>query len=178
MGWLPSAPQLNVNPLGIKAQADAVGASPVDYTVQALQSGDIRFACEQPDSGGNHPRNLFVWRSNLLGSSGKGHEYMLKYLLGTDSGIQGEALGDADVKPEEVEWQQAAIEGKLDLLVTLDFRMGVDAWQLANHFSEMRQLPGFQLSGATGALTASSNCVINRKLPWLQYRQGQIVPAS
>ncbi|MDI4746126.1 molybdopterin-dependent oxidoreductase, partial [Salmonella enterica subsp. enterica serovar Kentucky] len=40
-----------------------------------------------------HPRNLFVWRSNLLGSSGKGHEYMLKYLLGTDSGIQGEALG-------------------------------------------------------------------------------------
>ncbi|NYY76999.1 hypothetical protein DMI62_20420 [Escherichia coli] len=28
-------------------------------------------ACEQPDSGSNHPRNLFVWRSNLLGSSGK-----------------------------------------------------------------------------------------------------------
>jgi nitrate reductase alpha subunit len=27
------------------------------------------------------------------------------------------------VKPEEVEWQTAAIEGKLDLLVTLDFRM-------------------------------------------------------
>ena len=45
-------------------------------------------ACEQPDSGSNHPRNLFVWRSNLLGSSGKGHEYMQKYLLGTESGIQ------------------------------------------------------------------------------------------
>ncbi len=27
------------------------------------------------------------------------------------------------IKPEEVEWQTAAIEGKLDLLVTLDFRM-------------------------------------------------------
>lgn len=49
---------------------------------------------------------------------------MLKYLLGTDSGIQGEELGATDeVKPEEVEWQTAAIEGKLDLLVTLDFRM-------------------------------------------------------
>ncbi|EES96093.1 hypothetical protein HMPREF0774_2137, partial [Staphylococcus aureus subsp. aureus TCH130] len=46
-------------------------------------------ACEQPDSSSNHPRNLFVWRSNLLGSSGKGHEYMQKYLLGTESGIQG-----------------------------------------------------------------------------------------
>ncbi|EBL2777766.1 nitrate reductase subunit alpha [Salmonella enterica] len=67
---------------------------------------------------------IIAWRSNLLGSSGKGHEYMLKYLLGTDSGIQGEALGSSEgIKPEEVEWQSAAIEGKLDLLVTLDFRM-------------------------------------------------------
>ncbi len=53
-------------------------------------------ACEQPDSGSNHPRNLFVWRSNLLGSSGKGHEYMQKYLLGTESGIQGKELGASD----------------------------------------------------------------------------------
>ncbi|MCV2963406.1 molybdopterin-dependent oxidoreductase, partial [Escherichia coli] len=64
------------------------------------------------------------WRSNLLGSSGKGHEYMQKYLLGTESGIHGKELGASDgIKPEEVEWQTAAIEGKLDLLVTLDFRM-------------------------------------------------------
>ena len=35
-----------------------------------------------------------------------------------------EALGSSEgIKPEEVEWQSAAIEGKLDLLVTLDFRM-------------------------------------------------------
>ncbi|WP_227414039.1 molybdopterin-dependent oxidoreductase, partial [Enterobacter cloacae complex sp. P11RS] len=109
MGWLPSAPQLNLNPLHVKARADAAGMTPQEYTVQALKSGDIRFACEQPDNGKNHPRNLFVWRSNLLG---------------TESGIQGEDLGSTDdVKPEEVEWQTAAIEGKLDLLVTLDFRM-------------------------------------------------------
>ena len=124
MGWLPSAPQLGRNPLGIKAEADKAGLSPTEFTAQALKSGDLRMACEQPDSGSNHPRNLFVWRSNLLGSSGKGHEYMQKYLLGTESGIQGEELGASDgIKPEEVEWQTAAIEGKLDLLVTLDFRM-------------------------------------------------------
>ncbi|HDG1720735.1 nitrate reductase subunit alpha [Kluyvera ascorbata] len=124
MGWLPSAPQLNLNPLTVKAKAEAAGMTPQEYTAQALKSGDIRFASEQPDNGANHPRNLFIWRSNLLGSSGKGHEYMLKYLLGADSGIQGEDLGSTDdVKPEEVEWQTAAIEGKLDLLVTLDFRM-------------------------------------------------------
>ncbi|END0245378.1 nitrate reductase subunit alpha [Escherichia coli :H4] len=124
MGWLPSAPQLGCNPLGIKAEADKAGLSPTEFTAQALKSGDLRMACEQPDSGSNHPRNLFVWRSNLLGSSGKGHEYMQKYLLGTESGIQGQELGASDgIKPEEVEWQTAAIEGKLDLLVTLDFRM-------------------------------------------------------
>lgn len=90
MGWLPSAPQLGRNPLGIKAEADKAGLSPTEFTAQALKSGDLRMACEQPDSSSNHPRNLFVWRSNLLGSSGKGHEYMQKYLLGTESGIQGE----------------------------------------------------------------------------------------
>ncbi|MFH7097954.1 hypothetical protein ACHWI2_36190, partial [Klebsiella pneumoniae] len=60
MGWLPSAPQLNVNPLTIKQQAEAAGLSPAEFTVQSLKSGDIRFAAEQPDSGKNHPRNLFI----------------------------------------------------------------------------------------------------------------------
>jgi len=124
MGWLPSAPQLNVNPLHIAAQAKAAGLSPLDYTVESLKQGTIRFAAEQPDNPQNFPRNLFVWRSNLLGSSGKGHEYMLKYLLGTENGIQGKDLGQQGrVKPEEVEWLDQGAEGKLDLVVTLDFRM-------------------------------------------------------
>ncbi len=124
MGWLPSAPQLNVNPLHIAARAKAAGQTAVDYTVESLKQGSLRFAAEQPDNPQNFPRNLFVWRSNLLGSSGKGHEYMLKYLLGTEHGIQGKDLGKQDgVKPEEVEWQDTGGEGKLDLVVTLDFRM-------------------------------------------------------
>lgn len=56
MGWLPSAPQLGRNPLGIKAEADKAGLSPTEFTAQALKSGDLRMACEQPDSGSNHPR--------------------------------------------------------------------------------------------------------------------------
>ncbi|WP_250547983.1 molybdopterin-dependent oxidoreductase, partial [Serratia marcescens] len=86
--------------------------------------GSLGFAAEQPDNPQNFPRNLFVWRSNLLGSSGKGHEYMLKYLLGTENGIQGKDLGQqGGVKPQEVEWREQGGEGKLDLVVTLDFRM-------------------------------------------------------
>lgn len=58
------------------------------------------------------------------------------------------------------------------------YAMGVDAWSLANHFSQMRQVQGFEINGNTGALTATQDCVINRKLSWLKYQQGQVVPAS
>jgi nitrate reductase alpha subunit len=124
MGWLPSAPQLNTNPLSIAHSAKAAGLTPQEYSVKGLQDGSLRFAAEQPDDPQNFPRNLFVWRSNLLGSSGKGHEYMLKYLLGTEHGIQGQDLGrQGGVMPEEAEWREQGGEGKLDLVVTLDFRM-------------------------------------------------------
>jgi len=78
MGWLPSAPQLNKNPLEIARQAAEAGVDTKDYVVDQLKKGELRFACEAPDEPENFPRNMFIWRSNLLGSSGKGHEYMLK----------------------------------------------------------------------------------------------------
>ena len=37
--------------------------------------------------------------------------------------MQGKDLGTDDAKPTEVVWHDKAPEGKLDLLVTLDFRM-------------------------------------------------------
>jgi len=124
MGWLPSAPQLETNPLTLAANAAAAGKEPKDYVAGALKSGELKLSCEDPDNPVNWPRNLFVWRSNLLGSSGKGHEYFLKHLLGTSHGVMGKDLGeDGKQKPMEVAWHDEAPEGKLDLLVTLDFRM-------------------------------------------------------
>ncbi len=124
MGWLPSAPQLKTNPLEIAAKAKKAKMEPKDWLIAALKSGDVQMSCEDPDDPANWPRNLFVWRSNLLGSSGKGHEYFLKHLLGTPHGVQGKDLGeDGGAKPSEVAWHEDAPEGKLDLLVTLDFRM-------------------------------------------------------
>ena len=93
MGWLPSAPQLQTNPLQVVRDAQAAGADPKEYTVKALKDGTLKMSCEDPDHPNNWPRNLFVWRSNLLGSSGKGHEYFLKHLLGTSNGVQGKDLG-------------------------------------------------------------------------------------
>ncbi|MCC6195372.1 MAG: nitrate reductase subunit alpha, partial [Burkholderiales bacterium] len=127
MGWLPSAPQLNRNPLEAAREAVATG-DPRQYVVDALKSGRLALACENPDHPDNYPRNLFVWRSNLLGSSGKGHEYFLKHFLGTRCGLQGKDLGaQGGAKPEEVAWRDPAPEGKLDLVVTLDFRMSTTA---------------------------------------------------
>ncbi len=124
MGWLPSAPQLGANPLAVARDAAAAGKEAVPHAVAALKSGALKMACEDPDNPANFPRNLFVWRSNLLGSSGKGHEYFLKYLLGAQHGVQGKDLGaEGGQKPQEVVWRERGAEGKLDLLVTLDFRM-------------------------------------------------------
>ncbi|MEQ9691152.1 MAG: molybdopterin-dependent oxidoreductase, partial [Bauldia litoralis] len=124
MGWLPSAPQLETNPLEVSKQAAAAGMEAKDFVAKGLKSGDLKLSCDDPDNPKNWPRNMFVWRSNLLGASGKGHEYFLKHLLGTSHGVMGKNLGeDGKTKPSEVVWHEEAPEGKLDLLVTLDFRM-------------------------------------------------------
>lgn len=128
MGWLPSTPALKTNPLAVARAAAAAGVDPVAYTVGELKSRRLELSCMDPDDPANWPRNLFIWRSNLLGSSGKGHEYFLKHLLGAPHGVQGKDLGqEGRQKPREVAWHDEAPEGKLDLLVTLDFRMSTTA---------------------------------------------------
>jgi nitrate reductase / nitrite oxidoreductase, alpha subunit len=128
MGWLPSAPALKTNPLEVAKAAKTAGKDIKDYVVEQLKSGELEMSCEDPDAPENWPRNLFVWRSNLLGSSGKGHEYFLKHLLGTDHGVLGKDLGEEGrTKPIEANWHEEAPQGKLDLLVTIDFRMSTTA---------------------------------------------------
>ena len=53
-------------------------------------TGRLKFAVEDPDDPVNFPRVLTVWRANILGSSGKGNEYFLRHLLGTDSAVMAE----------------------------------------------------------------------------------------
>ncbi len=120
MGWLPSAPQLTTNPFDVVKAAEKAGQDPIEYAVSQLKSGELDMSCNDPDNPKNFPRNLFVWRSNILGSSGKGHEYFLKYLLGTQNALMCDE--DDCIKPDTINVRPAA-EGKLDLLTVLDFRM-------------------------------------------------------
>ena len=88
MGWMPSQPTFDRNPLDLCDDAERAGVSPPDYAVHELQAGRLRFAAEDPDAPENFPRVLTIWRANLLGSSAKGNEYFLTHLLGTDSSLR------------------------------------------------------------------------------------------
>jgi nitrate reductase / nitrite oxidoreductase, alpha subunit len=123
LGWLPSYPSFDRSTLDLVDDAQRQGMPPADYVVSQLREGRLRFACEDPDASGNHPKVLTVWRSNLLGSSGKGHEYFLKHLLGVpDSAVRAEE-SPPELRPTELAWREEAPEGKLDLMTTIDFRM-------------------------------------------------------
>ena len=65
-------------------------ASPRRIMSSRPEVGRSEMTCEDPDHPDNWPRNMFVWRSNMLGSSGKGHEYFLKHLLGTTPWCAGQ----------------------------------------------------------------------------------------
>jgi nitrate reductase alpha subunit len=116
LGWLPCFPQYDENPLDSAERARAAGATNdreiADHVARRLVAGDLTWSIEAPDRPVNHPRVLFVWRANLLGASGKGHEFFLSHLLGADGHPLADPAGEA-----------AAPRGKLDLLVDIDFRM-------------------------------------------------------
>lgn len=125
LGWMPSFPQWTENSLDVVREARKAGAdSPeaiVQHVAQRLTQGDLEWAVENPDDPRNFPRVFFVWRSNLLGASGKGHEYFLKHMLGA----AGHVLGNPaeSWQPDTVNTTDSIPEGKCDLLVDVDFRM-------------------------------------------------------
>ncbi|MBE5663528.1 nitrate reductase subunit alpha [Staphylococcus sp. SS60] len=124
LGWLPSYPQFNKNSLLFAEEAKDEGVNSneeiLKRAIDEVKSKQTQFAIEDPDLKKNHPKSLFIWRSNLISSSAKGQEYFMKHLLGTKSGLL--ATPNEDDKPEEIKWREETT-GKLDLVVSLDFRM-------------------------------------------------------
>ena len=123
LGWMPSYPQFDRNPLDVADDAAAAGQEVPAYVAEQLRDGTLTFAIEDPDAPQNWPRCLTLWRANLLGSSGKGDEYFLKHLLGTHNNLMADQT-PPDRRPRDVAWRdEDPPEGKLDLLLSLDFRM-------------------------------------------------------
>ncbi|MGH3414031.1 MAG: nitrate reductase subunit alpha, partial [Marmoricola sp.] len=122
MGWTPSHPAFDRNPLDLADEAAKAGRPVADHVVEELKAGRLRFAAEDPDDPANFPRVMTVWRANLLGSSGKGMEYFMRHFLGIEDAVRAEETPEGQ-RPQEVTWREQAPRGKLDLVTTLDFRM-------------------------------------------------------
>ncbi|MDD7933202.1 nitrate reductase subunit alpha [Actinomycetospora straminea] len=123
LGWMPSYPQFDRNPLDVADEAVAAGTDIGEYVAGRLRDGELRFAIDDPDAPENWPRCLTLWRANLLGSSAKGDEYFLKHLLGTHNNLLAEQT-PPDRRPRDVAWRdEEPPKGKLDMLLALDFRM-------------------------------------------------------
>src|SRR5262252_5747967 len=129
-GWLPFYPQFQKNSLEVVKEAEGAGANTpeavVDFAVRQLKDRKLKFSVEDPDAPENWPRVWFIWRGNALMASAKGHEYFLKHYLGTHTNaISDDNLAEGAAK--EVEWHKNAPQGKMDLVVDLNFRMDTSA---------------------------------------------------
>ncbi len=128
-GWLPFYPQFTKNPIELVKEAEAAGATTeaevVQYIVDQLKERKLKFSVEDPDAPENWPRVWFIWRGNALMSSAKGHEYFLHHYLGTHTNKVAEDLAADSVK--EVVWHETAPQGKMDLVVDINFRMDTSA---------------------------------------------------
>jgi nitrate reductase alpha subunit len=127
LGWMPFYPQFDRNPLDLADEAEAAVAAGAakdtpGYIADSLKNRTLNPAIEDVDAPENWPRTLVLWRSNLFGSSAKGNEYFLRNLLGTHNNVLGPDHAEG-LKPKDVKWHEQAPEGKLDLLVSADFRM-------------------------------------------------------
>ncbi|WP_136525553.1 nitrate reductase subunit alpha [Geomonas ferrireducens] len=126
LGWLPFAPHFNENPLSLMKQAKEAGceddAATRAWLVQRLKSGTTRFAIEDPDAEGNCPKVWFIWRGNAISASAKGHEFFLKHVLGAPN-ASCTAREAAKGEVQDIVWHEKAPEGKVDLVVDLNFRM-------------------------------------------------------
>jgi nitrate reductase alpha subunit len=128
-GWMPFYPQYDRNSFKISTDAREAGAKDdkaiQDYVVDQLKKGELKYSVTDPDEEVNFPRVWFIWRGNALLSSAKGHEFFLKHYLGTHHNEIADEVAREFVK--DIEWKENAPEGKMDLVVDLNFRMDTSA---------------------------------------------------
>ncbi len=128
-GWLPFYPQFDRSPIDLVRDAEIAGAKTdgeiIQWVVDQLKDRKLRFAVEDPDAPENWPRVFFIWRGNTLLASAKGHEYFLKHYLGTHSNTIANEIAKGSA--QEVDWKEPSPQGKMDLVVDINFRMDTSA---------------------------------------------------
>ncbi|MDZ7323595.1 penicillin-binding protein activator [Kosakonia sacchari] len=172
---LPQQPGVTVGGLNIPApptDAQISGSGSVDAVYIVATQDEIALIKPMITLRTGSQSGVMLYASSRSAQGGAGPDFRLEM-----EGLQfNEIPMLAGANPSLM--QQALKSVNNDYSLARLYAMGADAWSLANNFSQMRQVPGFELNGNTGDLTATQDCVINRKLSWLKYQQGQIVPAN
>ena len=128
-GWMPYYPQYSKSNFEIVKDAQAAGHTTDDamrkHIVDQLVSGDLKHAITEPDREVNFPRVWFIWKGNAIGTSAKGHEYFLDHYLGTHTNKIADEVAEAVT--HDIEFLEKAPQGKMDLVIDINFRMDTSA---------------------------------------------------
>ena len=124
MGWMPSYPTFDRNPLDLADDVEASGL--VGRRLRgrpAAESGELGFACRGP----GRARELAAGADHVASEPVRVQRQGQRVLPQAPAG-HGVIAVRADETPEhrrprDIVWHDEAPEGKLDLLCTLDFRM-------------------------------------------------------
>ncbi|MBT3210068.1 MAG: nitrate reductase subunit alpha [Bacteroidetes bacterium] len=177
-GWMPFYPQYTKNSLDIITDAEKSGAKNDDdikkYVVEKLKSKELIHAVAKPDNEKSFPRVWYIWRGNAINSSSKGHEFFLKHYLGTHNNTIADEVADKFVK--DIEWTDDNPEGKMDLVVDLNFRMDTSALYSdivlpAASWYEKADLNSTDMHSFIHPLSAAINPVWEAKSDWQIFKE-------
>ena len=124
MGWMPSFPTFDRNPLDLADEAEAAGVDPAEHVVVRAQGRPAELRGRRPERAVELPARvlrLALEPARLLGQ-GPG-------VLPAPPARRRRTTGRwpsrcrAGERPSSVRWREEIPRGKLDLLVNVDFRM-------------------------------------------------------
>ncbi|WP_131975123.1 penicillin-binding protein activator [Cricetibacter osteomyelitidis] len=145
---------------------DVIGQGTQALYVIVTQSEQLQGIKTAADNG-NY--GVKIYASSRGNSANNGPEFRLA--------MEGVIFSDipffTDTTSAQYKKVEAQTSGNYQLMRL--YAMGADAWLLSNRFNELRQVPGYTISGLTGKLSAGPNCNIQRDMSWFQYQNGEIV---
>jgi len=80
----------------------------------------------------------------------------------------------ADNLPQQISRQWPQASGSLGRL----YAMGADAYRLAPRLAQLKAMPETRIDGFSGNLRLTPDQLIQRELPWAEFRNGQVRPVS
>ncbi len=177
-GWMPFYPQYNKNNFELVKEAEKADAKSdqeiKDYVVDQLKNKKLSHSVTDPDNEINFPRVWYIWRGNALMSSAKGHEFFMKHYLGTHSNSVADEVAEEFVN--DIKFRSESPEGKMDLIVNLNFRMDTSALYSdivlpAASWYEKADLNSTDMHSFIHPLSAAIDPVWESKSDWMIFRE-------